>query len=97
MCVCGGIIEVGIICGIIGCVGKLLNKCNCNCHKQNDCVHCNDEHEENSVKKLKKYKIIQILFHFLIFISISCLVVYVIVKHFSNHDKKCNIEHVIHK
>ena len=34
MCVCGGIIEAGIICGIIGCIGKIMNKCKCKCHEK---------------------------------------------------------------
>lgn len=45
MCMCGGIIEAGLIAALVGYVGKRLHKCNCNCHNKNNvdkCKHCSD-------------------------------------------------------
>lgn len=44
MCMCGGIIEVGVITALVGYIGKRLHKCKCDCHEEHihKCGHCSD-------------------------------------------------------
>lgn len=91
MCVCGGIIEVGIICGLIGCIGKVVHKCNCKCHEQIECSHC--EKHEHSDKKRKTYNVIQTIFKFVIFASVCTLLIGSIIEHHKDH-KEVKIENI---
>lgn len=46
MCICGGILEVGIISGVTGLIIKRIKKCSCKCHaKVDECSHCHNECE----------------------------------------------------
>lgn len=44
MCMCGGIIEAGIIAALVGYIGKRIHKCKCDCHEEHlhKCKHCSD-------------------------------------------------------
>lgn len=55
MCMCGGIIEAGLIVALVGYIGKKLHKCKCDCHESHEhkCKHCSD-HAEKKVYYVKK-------------------------------------------
>lgn len=61
MCMCGGIIEAGLIAALVGYIGKKLHKCKCDCHESHEhkCKHCSDHVEKQIcvVKSLGKMKI----------------------------------------
>lgn len=64
MCMCGGIIEVGIITALVGYIGKRIHKCKCDCHEEHihKCKHCSVHSEKQicvvkNLKNLKKMKI----------------------------------------
>ena len=61
MCMCGGIIEVGIITALVGYIGKRLHKCKCDCHEEHlhKCKHCSEQNvlKNKVVKNLEKMKI----------------------------------------
>lgn len=53
MCMCGGIIEAGIITALIGYIGKKIHKCKCDCHEKHlhKCKHCSDDKVKKEVGK----------------------------------------------
>lgn len=101
MCMCGGILEVGLVCAIVGYVGKKLHKCKCDCHEEieHTCKHCStsnkfDKNERPSIRlnpkeqkmKKSKYKIVQWILTIIIVIGM-CMMGYVVIKnHFLEHN-----------
>ena len=95
MCMCGGILEVGLACAIVGYVGKKLHKCKCECHEEveHTCKHC-DNHKKGKTVKIEKpkknyYKIIQYVLTLIIAVGM-CMLAYGVVKN-------CFMEHKEHK
>lgn len=105
MCMCGGIIEVGLIAAAVGYIGKKLHKCKCECHEphlEHHCKHC-DGNVENVIHNRKsKYKIIQYILLGIMLIGFS-FIGYGVYKSLNKHhhceEHHCNHIHteVIHK
>ena len=51
---CGGVLEIGAICAVVGFVAKKFHKCNCKCHDEHkdECCHCK-EFDVNSTPSIK--------------------------------------------
>lgn len=100
MCVCGGIIEAGLICAAVGVVSKAIHHCKCKCHEQHECEHCHNENHVELDKSEKdkrniKYKKIQ---NYLIGFIIGGLILIggaLIYEHCFEHHH-CSDEHYHH-
>ena len=55
MCMCGGIIEIGLITALVGYVGKKMHKCKCTCHEEHvdECKHCSHHIHEDKDPHVK--------------------------------------------
>ena len=92
MCMCGGIIEVGLIAAIVGYVGKRLHKCECKCHEDvHSCKHCENE----SIKEKRKYKIVQYILGAILFVGIALCIIGAYKEHcIHEHSEHCIHHHL---
>ena len=108
MCLCGGVLEVGVICGVVGLVIKKIKNCRCHCHSVKDeCEHCDnschtcneiDEKHHHSIKEIahkSKHNWLTILATILILFSFVTIgyTVYKYHKHFNcEHNHHIEME-----
>lgn len=108
MCMCGGIIEAGLIAAAVGYIGKKIHKCSCKCHQPKECEHCHNIKKYNmeglqlgwsepkkSFEKEKshnRYSFIQKLFVILAIIGFVAVGVGFAIEHFE-HEHTINCEH----
>ena len=97
MCMCGGILEIGAICAVVGWVGKKIHKCDCECHKEehiHECTHCKENVKIEKEERKNCYKAIKIALAVITEIVIM-MVVYGVYKMLEDHHD-CTHEHVEH-
>lgn len=108
MCMCGGIIEAGLIAALIGYIGKKIQKCKCQCHDEHiekckhctdkqktnkDCQNCQNHTKEHKCHNHKKHNIVQYILTTILIIGIG-FVFYGVHKMISHHECHDKIEEV---
>lgn len=109
MCMCGGVIEIGLGMAIVGVGLRLWKRCTCKCHATvEECSHCTKKcavknlmvHQEGMYgimkKTLHKFKhnLFNIITTIMIIIAILCIGYALYKDHTHIHDEHCtHIEH----